>query len=147
MGLFHNDPGRTSTWKWAQHFVTHVARIWPKDQLGDPAVRGETIGLSRQAICKFLLDWKKKYHRDLRRPREMACAAILKTQLYAPTAAVCASWTTSSLRRTCSSTRAPLMPQPKAAPPGAAVHVISHGTQTTDGRMPLPRAGRPTARA
>ena len=83
-----NDPGLTSTKYWAQHFVTHISSIWPKDQLGDPAVPGETIGLSCSRIHKFLLEWKQKYHRDLRRPRELACTAILKTQLYAPSAAV-----------------------------------------------------------
>ena len=75
------DPGLTSPKHWAQHFITHMAGIWPKDQLGDPAVPGETIGFSAAAIYQFLGAWKTKYHRDLRRPREMACTAILKTQL------------------------------------------------------------------
>ena len=60
----------------------------PKDQLGDPAVRGQTIGLSESTVQKLLQDWKQKYNRDLRRPREWACEAILKTQIYAPSAAV-----------------------------------------------------------
>ena len=84
----HNDPGLMAPDHWATHFVTHMASIWPKEQLGDPSVPGETIGLSQITVRKFLVDWKKKYHRDLRRPRELACEAILKTQLYAPSAAV-----------------------------------------------------------
>ena len=50
-------------------------------------MRGQTIGLSESTVQKLLQDWKQKYNRDLRRPREWACEAILKTQIYAPSAA------------------------------------------------------------
>ena len=83
-----NDPGLSSPAHWAKHFVTHIATIWPKDQLGDPAVCGQTIGLSESRVQTFLQAWKQNYNRDLRRPREWACEAILKTQMYAPSAAV-----------------------------------------------------------
>ena len=83
-----NDPGLSNTFHWAKHFVEHRAGIWPSAQLGDPAVPGETIGLSASSIRQFLDQWKVKYHRDLHRPRELACKLILKTQVYAPSAAV-----------------------------------------------------------
>ena len=125
-----NDPGLRSPKYWAKHFVTHMARIWPKAQLGDPEVPGETIGFSVAAIYQFLGEWKKKYHRDLHRPREMACTLILKTQMYAPTAAVRIMDYFKPAQNVLVNQGA-LMPQPKAAPP-AVVHVISHGTQTTE---------------
>ena len=66
-----NDPGLSNPMHWAQHFVAHISRIWPTTQLGDPAVPGETIGLSVSTIRTFLQQWKVKYNRDLHRPREL----------------------------------------------------------------------------
>ena len=60
-----NDPGLSSPRQWANHFVTHMCRIWPKDQLGDPAVRGQTIGFSVASIYQFLGKWKAKYNRNI----------------------------------------------------------------------------------
>ena len=128
--LLHNDAGLSNPKYWAKHFVTHIGGIWPKEQLGDPAVKGETIGFSVSSICGFVADMKKRYHRDLRRPREAACTAILKTQLYAPSAAVRIMDFFKPAQNVLVNQGA-LMPQLKAAPP-AVVHVISHGTQTTE---------------
>ena len=83
-----NDPGLSNPNHWAEHFVKHLAGIWPTAQLGNPSVPGETIGLSVSAIRCFLQEWKAKYHRDLHRPRELACKLILKTQVYAPSPGV-----------------------------------------------------------
>ena len=125
-----NDPGLTSPKHWAQHFITHMAGIWPKDQLGDPAVPGETIGFSATAIYELLIAWKTKYHRDLRRPREMACKLILKTQLYAPSAAVRIMDYFKPAQNVLVN-QGVLMPQSKAEP-AAPRHFISHATQTTE---------------
>ena len=125
-----NDPGLTSPKHWAQHFITHISSIWPKDQLGDPAVPGETIGFSATAIYELLIAWKKKYHRDLRRPRELACTAILKTQLYAPSAAVRIMDYFKPAQNVLVN-QGVLMPQSKAEP-AAPRHFVSHATQTTE---------------
>ena len=155
-----NDPGLSNPRQWANHFVTHMCRIWPKDQLGDPNIKGQTIGLSQVSVRQFFVDWKQKYHRDLRRPREWACAAILKTQLYAPSAAVRIMDYFKPAQNVLVN-QGVLMPQPKAEPP-ARLQFRSHATQTTPadwaavaevtpqprqpvGRTPIDEASPPSA--
>ena len=123
-------------------------------------MRGQTIGLSESTVQKLLQDWKQKYNRDLRRPREWACEAILKTQMYAPSAAVRIMDYFKRAQNVLVN-QGVLMPQPKAEPP-ARLHFVSHATQTTPadwaavaevtpqprqpvGRTPIDEASPPSA--
>ena len=130
----HKDPGLSDpfyvTFYWSKHFVTHLGSIWPKDQLGDPTIKGETIGLSEASVRQLLVGWKAKYHRDLRRPREAACAAISKTQLYVPSANV-RIMDYFKPSQNILVNQGVLMPQQKPEP-AAPVHHRSKGTQTAE---------------
>ena len=128
-----NDPGLSNTFHWAKHFVEHRAGIWPSAQLGDPAVPGETIGLSAITIYKFLDQWKAKYRLHLDNLRAAACTAILKTQMYAPSAAVRILDYFKPAQNILVNQGA-LMPQPKPKPqpaPAPVVHRRSAFTQTS----------------